>query len=140
MKPPLTTEARPTPKTDEYAMSDMIMSDARFRYVTRWIHFAQELERSNQVLTEALEEAQAWKKSQLAVTDWWAEVDAFVRCHPKSFVGDSVSGNALMLLRSGDAFEHALLDIASVDQGRPAMQVANDCTRIARKALQRPTP
>lgn len=57
MKPPLTTEARPTPKTDEYAMSDMIMSDARFRYITRWIHFAQELERSNQVLTEALERA-----------------------------------------------------------------------------------
>lgn len=44
-----------------------------------------------------------WKHQQLTVTAWWAEVDAAVRQHPESRLGESVSARALHLIRERDA-------------------------------------
>jgi hypothetical protein len=44
-----------------------------------------------------------WKRQQLLVTAWWAEVDAAVRKHPECRLGESVVARALHMIRERDA-------------------------------------
>lgn len=75
MKPPLTTEARPTPRTEEAIQTFNDQCDTPVA-----AHFAATLElelafyqRSNQVLTEALEESERLRKlSVVLVADFHA--------------------------------------------------------------------
>jgi hypothetical protein len=60
----------------------------------------------------------AWKKDQLTVTAWWAEIDTFVRAHPDCPLGCHVSKRALEMLQERDALRHDLeqLEKPSVDE------------------------
>lgn len=44
-----------------------------------------------------------WKRQQLLVTAWWAEVDAAERKHPECRLGESVVARALHMIRERDA-------------------------------------
>lgn len=108
MKPPLTTEARPTPKTNKMAVygSSLLNPDALFVIAD----FARDLETANQVLTEALEEAkgriESWKS--------WAELaeSKLLNEHEIRLACDSRIDELLGDLKSKSASEERLADIA----------------------------
>lgn len=78
MKPPLTTEARKTPITDAFVAKSEAAYYPPHPYPI--FDFARELERDNQVLTEALEEALG-----CAEMDWLSTKCEFAKEEPRSY-------------------------------------------------------